>query len=1132
MKKSRTGSFYDHKLRKTLLKMKLTTAIFFVFGIVSMASPGYAQNTRLDISLKDATIQQLIEDIEQQSDFSFFYKNDQISIEKLITLNEKNAQISKVLQDALSGTDLTYTVVDKIIVIRPKTMTQAQKTVTGTVTSEKGEPLPGVTIIVKGTQTGTISGPDGKYSIAVPDTAVLVFSFVGYETQEIPVSGKTVVNISLKETAIGLQEVVAVGYGTQRKINLTGAVSSVKSDELVEAPAANTSQLLTGRVAGLITKQNTGIPGGDNPVLSIRGFGSPLVLVDGIQMDFSRIDPNEIESISVLKDASAAIYGSRAGNGVILVTTKRGSIGKSIIKYNGTFNFQQPTVLPQWVGAGKWAELLREAELNDGLPPTFTEEEVEKYKEGTDPAYRSYDWIGTVTKDWTPMQQHNLSVNGGTKKIRYYTSLGLTNQNSMYRSNDLKYKRYSIRSNVDFNVTKSLAFSTDIYYRNQFIEGTPNSTSSIWNGLRTAKPIYPVILPDPTKAAYSGFLQRSPYAETMQSFAGFNHNYTNFISGRMELKWKLPWITGFNISGEFNFYYNENYLKRMQKEFPVWEYDRTADTYIQQGVNGRNYLTESMNRNRQLMPRLKLNYVRTFNEAHTVKALIVGEMIDNKGNYLRAERKDLLSYEVPFMFAGAEENKDNYSSGSQSGRASLAGRFNYDYKGKYLAEATFRYDASSKYPEDTRWGFFPGISLGWRISEESFIKDNTSAIDNLKLRLSYGQIGNDRAGGQYEYLTGYVIMPNSLYIFGNNLGTSIRSTGLANPDITWETMTIYNGGVDLSLWKRMLGMELDVFYRIREGILAHPVKSFPSTFGASLPMQNLNSQDDRGFELTLTHYNKIGDFSYSIRGNISYARSKWIHYEESEYTDPDEIRIYKRSGKWTNRWIGYVTNGIFMSQEEIDNLTVDQDQHGNTTLRPGDIRYVDLNNDSIIDWRDQKVIGYGPTPDMMFGMTLNMQYKGFYLNAMFQGASMFNMLLVGAARSPFSNESIPLEYHYKYRWKPDPDNPGVNINPNAKLPAVTTSGSGTNNGKTSDFWLQDNTYLRLKTLNVGYSLPTRWISPVGLHKVDIYLAGNNLLTFSKLGIYKKSYDPEGPTNQDTRIYPPVKTVTIGINITL
>ena len=375
-------------------------------------------------------------------------------------------------------------------------------------------------------------------------------------------------------------------------------------------------------------------------------------------------------------------------------------------------------------------------------------------------------------------------------------------------------------------------------------------------------------------------------------------------------------------------------------------------------------------------------------------------------------------------------------------------------------------------------------------------------------------------------------MPNSQYIFGQTLGTSIRTTGLANPNITWETMTIYNAGLDISLWQRLLGMEFDVFYRKREGILANPVKSYPGTFGAPLPMQNLNSQDDRGFELALTHYNSIGDIKYSIRGNVSYARSKWIHHEESEYTDPDEIRIYKQSGKWTNRWIGYVSDGIFMNQEEIDNLPYDQDQNGNTTLKPGDIKYVDINHDSIIDWRDQRVIGYGSTPDIMFGLNINVSYKGLYMNVLFQGAGMFNMYITGAARMPFSNESIPLEYQYKYRWTPSPDNPGENINPHAKLPAVTTAGTDNNNLKVSDFWLQNNTYLRLKSLNVGYSLPAQWITKVGLEKLGLYISGTNLLTFSKLGIYKKSFDPEGPSNQDTRQYPPVKTVTIGVNITL
>lgn len=1021
----------------------------------------------------------------------------------------------------------------------------AQQSITGTVLDDSGGSLPGVTVVIKGTSTGAVTNIDGIYTLDAPEDAVLLFSFVGMRLLEEPVDGRTTINVTMHVDAIGIEEVVAVGYGTQKKVNMTGSVVSIQSDELIKAPVSNVTEILSGRSPGLFTKTPDAVPGADGTQLSIRGFGSPLVIVDGVEMSFSRLDPNDIESISVLKDAAAAIYGARAGNGVILVTTKRGKIGKPTVNYHGNVSFQQPTRLPKWVSSSQFAELMREGEFNRELEYSFTEEDIQKYKDGTDPNYPNQDWYGALFTDWGKMQQHNVTLRGGSEKIKYFVSTGLQDQASLFASGDWDFKRYNARTNLDAEITDELSIQFDMSYRMEIRDEPTADLGGTWTDLRTAQPIHPAHLPDPQYGAYSGFSQRSPLAQMTTDLSGSRYDERQYFDAKINVKYDFKWVDGLSANAAFSYRTYNEYRKTLNKPFDVMGYDYDTEEYTYFGTNGNNTLNERFRKYQKLYPSIRLDFTQTYGD-HDVSAFVLGETIDTDYLQIDAGRRDLLSSDIPYLFAGSSDNITNNGSAKETGRASIVGRANYAYKSKYLLEATMRYDASHRFPEDTRWGLFPSVSAGWRISEESFMA-NVEWLDNLKLRASFSQAGYDywdRSGAPTEneldnfvYLAGYTIREGTTnkYLVGNSLGRIITTTGLANPDVTWLEMTTYNVGFDATMWQGLLGIEFDAFYRLRENIFATPIESYPSTFGATLPPVNLNSTDDRGFELSLTHRNKIGNVSYSISPNISYAREKRVKWEEDiNLDDPDDVRINQREGNYTNRWIGYLSDGMFMSQEQIDNHPVDQDQNGNSSLRPGDIIYKDISGpnqepDGIIDWRDQDEVGYGTFPDLYFGMNTNVQWKNFSLTALFQGAGMFNMNPSNAMKYAFSNWSTPLEYMYEYRAQLSEDRSYI-INPDkAELPPIDGSGAGftANNNKTSDFYLQNNTYVRLKTLNLSYNLPKEWMKTIGFKNIQAYVAGTNLMTLSWMGIFNDSFDPEGGYN-----YPPVKTITVGLNITL
>lgn len=1007
-----------------------------------------------------------------------------------------------------------------------------EQIITGNVTDgESNESLPGVNVLVKNTTVGTVTDLNGEYRLSAPDDATtLVFSSIGYETAEVAIEGRDVVDLTLMPETQSLSEVVVVGYGTQQKKSLTGSVNSVDSETLSEVVVPNATQLLQGRVPGVITKQSSGLPGQDNVGISIRGFGNPLVLVDGMERSLSNVDPNDIESISVLKDASAAIYGARSGNGVILVTTKRGTKGKPQFTYDGSYSVQQFTKKPKVItDAGIYTEFWNEAEETMGVPTTYSADDVQNYKAGV-PGYESYDWYDYAIKPWTPMHKHNLSVNGGGDNITYYAGLGYTNQQSVVSSNDFFYKRYNARSNVNTKITENLSARVDFDYTYEFQRKIPQDGGSdvnqIMRGIYKSQPMAPTFFPDTSLTPTSNFngTHNRLVGSMFRDIRGSTDITQNIFTGSIELDYKIPKVKG--LSTNFQFIYRNHTLKDNQfnKSFDLFQRDPDTGEYSKIGTFGANNKNQLTIRDRvftRLKPIFQLKYNREL-ARHSIDALFITQYIGESINQFSAQTENLLTDELPYLSFGDPVFNQVGQFVQENGRASVAGRIKYGFLDKYLIESTFRYDASSLFPPNGRWGFFPSISAGWVLSEEGFMQ-SASFVNFLKLRLSYSKTGYDQNAIAYDYFTGYNVLSNPPYLVGPTQVRRLRSASLPNSDMTWEDMTVYNAGLDATLWEGNIDFQVDAFYRERSNILAVPQRAFPSTFGASLPLDNLNVQDTRGIEMMVTHDKQAGDLFYSISGNLTYARSKWVRFEEENYDTEVEQRVFQRSGNWVNRSVGYVTDGIFRTQEEIDSYPVDQDQNENSSIIPGDIRYVDLNGDGIITWEDQREIGYragDQKPELNLGLNLLGRYKNLSLSILFQGASMFSGNVNGLARRPFDNASTPFEVHWEERFHPEK-------NPDGVLPSVTL-GVRENNNRFSDFWLKDITYLRLENVRFAYSLPNRLLGDSGISNLQAYLSANNVFAISNLGIYSRSFDPEAPLDQTG--YPPNRTLSVGINV--
>jgi TonB-linked SusC/RagA family outer membrane protein len=994
---------------------------------------------------------------------------------------------------------------------------QTTFTVEGTVYDEAGNTVPDVTVYLKNNvNIGATTNSDGKFSIKAAAGDIIVFSYVGYETIEYHVAGnKQGLEIKFSNTSENLDEIVVVGYGTQRKGNITGSVSTVKSEKLTVAPITNITQTLGGQLPGLISKQTRGTPGSDDASLQIRGFGSALVIVDGAESSMNHLDPSQIESITILKDGSASIYGARAGNGVILVTTKRGIESKPIITLNTSTTLQGSTNIFPATSSWQRAQLKREQHINADLPLSqvpYTEEEIQKYREGTDPNYGNYNWFDATVRDWAPQQNHNISVRGGSEKIKYYGYFGYNKQETILKNDGGDYTRYNLQSTIDAKITDRITASIELSMTNRKeyfppIDGINHS--NFWETLYQSDPAYPTSLPDPDRLPYANIPLGSSVYMTSTKLAGYTDNRNKHIRSSGSVSYDFKYVKGLKAKALVYYNYYANAQKRFtrQRDFYLYDFENERYTRAASSTNPTS-MSQQASFDDNLTQQYSLSYNNVFNEIHNVSATVIYEAITSSGNGFNAQRSGFNSLAVEQFSAGDPTTATNSSWSSEMGRVSWISRINYILKNRYLLETIFRADASAKFAPNHRWGYFPSVSLGWILSEESFMK-SFSALDNMKLRASMGKSGYDSVG-DFNYLSIYGF--DGGYKIGDNIMTGIYSTRLANEAFSWEEMTIYNVGVDFSFLKRKLYGTIEGFYRLREGILGNRNRSVPSSFGANLPTENLNSQDTRGFEISLGTAGRTGDFSYDISGNISWSRSKHVSLDEAEYANEDQKRISGRNGRWTDLTYGYVSDGLFTSQKEIDELPyIYADLNGNSTLRPGDIKYKNLNGDNKLDWRDQTIIGTGGTPNWMYGINGLLQYKDFDLSVLFQGAFGYTTYIW--------MDPLYTDYAFSHRWTEE------NNDPHALVPRVGSNGA---NGLTSDYWTHNTSYIRLKNAALGYNIPKKILKKINVDKIRIYVAGTNLLTLSSLSEY--GVNPEQSNGNPTSFYPMQRTISFGLNI--
>jgi len=1150
MKKKREILFpFGDEMRLRLRKMKLTVLLTFL--VIATFGNGFSQVT-LSLHFNKANVQDVLQSIEKKTEYIFMYKDDIFHGSKAVSIDFEDAKFEEVLKSVCEQCNVDYEVRDRQIILKekadfrvPSVMQQTQKReITGIVRDLKGLPLPGVTVLAKGTTNGTITDVGGRFRLPVAEgTKILAFSFIGMKNQEVSLGSLTQVNVTMVEAETGLEEVVVVGYGTQKRVNLTGSITTIKAADLIDTPLPNIAQSIAGRSPGVYVKTVNGQPGDKvNVSFNIRGYGNPLIVIDGAASsadDFEKLNPVDIESFSVLKDAaSASIYGARAGNGVVLVTTKKGIISAPKVTFSSNYSLQFFTERPHWVNSEEEARMENLGMWNEGAPATWTTEQIQKLHDGTDPAYPNTNWWDLTVRKFAPQIQSNLSVQGGTEKVKYFVSGGYFYQEAMLRANDTKNKVYNLRSNIDIALTKKLTLNLGLMTSYQDFLGPfeemergTGQKHSIMTYLFRENAYSPAYGPDPTKPLASG--DGNPVALSQSAVTGYRKNKELKVDAKVGFTWELP----FGLQAKALWHvYNDNQLNKLvNRAGPQWAYDFTTKIYTIVGYAEPGYsLVQNYNNSIQNMDQqYTLNWTRKFGD-HNLSALVGFEQSVTSNEYFQANRQKY-AFPIDYLMAGPTLNETNTGDGGQGGREGVISRLNYNYKGKYLVEFDGRNDASSLFPKATRWGFFPSASVGWRISEENFIKENLPMVSNLKLRASYGNLGYDLNTTTNQFLQTYGV--NGTYIYDgatSTLDNGIRAGALPNPHITWEKMTSKDIGLDFSLFGSKLEGSFDYFYRLRSDVLGTRIQSIPNVVGATLPQSNYARYDNRGMELTLNHRNKIFGIEYSIGGNVSWNREKCLYVDQSQFSNTDSYRLSNMIGQWTDNFWGYKTAGLFQTQAEI-NSWADIDGKRNATTKLGDVKFVDYNGDGKITTADQTIIGRGDFPKLMYGINMTLAYKGFDFSMLWQGAGLydFNMRNAPDLTLPFyASPDNPQIEMLKNSYIPE-GNPWLPANTtNAKWPQFqdgTLNRANPSYAWNSQLWLINGSYIRLKNIELGYTLPKSLISKYGIDKCKFYVSGFDLLTFSAL----KNIDPEIDTHAVSTFgdyYPPVGTYNVGVKI--
>lgn len=1023
----------------------------------------------------------------------------------------------------------------------------AQNQVTGHVADATGEPIIGANVTVKGTTVGTITDIDGNFTLEVGSTdGTLVVSFIGYKSAEAAIKGKSPINVILQEDTETLDEVVVVGYGTQNRKSLTGAISDVKSESLTRSVSTTTAGALSGKIAGISTRAKDARPG-KGISLEIRNMGAPLYVIDGIPYGgntgndwlvnsevsgndvFNSLNIEDIESITVLKDASAAIYGLRASNGVVLVTTKKGKKNEKVsINVNGYYGWQNLTRFPELANAEQYTRGLAEAAQNRGEDPNsvYTKEELAKWAAGTEKGYKSYDYYDMIMRKNVPQYHVNASVTGGSERTNYYLSVAHTSQEAMMP--DFNYQRTNFQLNLDTKITNRFTIGAQV-------SGRYEKTNDV--GLPGGDGYYSAIL-----AVFKMRPIDSPYANDNPNYirnidsyrngynpaafrrdiAGYKDSMTRYANINAYAQYDFGF--GLTAKATFSYGYTNSRFDGYQYAYQIYTYDEASDTYNGTNAAGRWRLQIDRSVPTRYM-QLQLNYNKQIKD-HNISAVLGYEASDydwSKKTYGTEPSTDYL----PLL--QMDEINSFGDEWSYEARAGWLARVNYDYAHKYLVELLARYDGSYLYAPSQRWGFFPGASIGWRISEENFFAPLKSVVDDLKIRASIGQTGTESGVSLFGYLSGYNWNQGSAVLDGEYV-TGLNQRGLPVTNLSWTKNTTKNIGFDLTMFGSRLTISADAF---RKDITGVPAARYdvllPSEVGYSLPNENLNKQAYIGAEAMATWTDHIGDFNYRVSGNITFSRYRNIESYKPRFSNSwDEYRNSSED-RWGGIYWGYQVIGQFQSEEEIKNYPVNLDGQGNTTLLPGDLIYKDVNNDGVINGMDERPIGFpeGWAPILSFGGNIGLEWKGIDLNIDFSGGAMQGWRQNYELTNAYHNGGNSPAYLLEDRWHRldlyDPESEWVP----GRYPAIR-NGEFAYNNKNSDFWLHNVHYLRISNLEIGYSLPTWMLKPIHAQKVRIYGSVSNLCSFDN--VHQYGIDPE-ITAAAAVVYPQQRTFLVGFNVT-
>jgi TonB-linked SusC/RagA family outer membrane protein len=969
---------------------------------------------------------------------------------------------------------------------------QQSKQLTGIVMDVNNVPIIGANIRIKGTSVGTITDFDGKFSLSCTPKTNIQISYIGYQTTEFIVGNNESMTIVLKEDLQNLEEVVVVGFGTQKKVNLTGSVSTVGAKELQGVPATNVASMMQGKMPGVTISQGSGQPGRENNSIRIRGVGTmnnsdPMVLVDGLESSMNDVNPNDIESISVLKDAAAAsIYGTRAANGVILITTKRGKEGKMNVSYNGYIGFQQPVRTFQQLSSAQYAELLNEGKMNEGLAPVYTPKDIEKYRNGSDlDNFPNTDWLDLLYQGSGRTHNHNLSVSGGTEAARYAVSLAYYNQEGLIKNAD--HDRYNVRINLDSKVNNWLKFGVNSSLsRRDIVVPTNPFSNNIGQIFRQANRIPNTYVNMYSDGTYGRHIDGNPIA-WIEAGGKATSRYSHVLGsvfGEVQL------MEGLTFRGVAGIDYNLDDGKTHIKEI----------SYGDGSVQGPNSVEDYLERNMTVTLQAMLNYEKKIKK-HTLKAMFGVSRESYTHNITKAYRKNFPSNDLPELDAGSSNGWSNVGRSIDARIGSYFGRINYDYEGKYLLEANVRSDGSSKFSTDNRWGTFPSFSAGWRISEEKFMK-NINWLSNLKLRGSWGKLGNHRID-DYQYLA--MIALGEKYNFANEVADGAAQTKANNINLTWETTTELDLGIDADIKNGLISFGFDYYDRYTDDILTSVPVSL--LFGLDAPVSNAGAMRNKGVELSLAHRYHIGKIEYNISGYTAFNKNK-----VEKYLNPSKSTKIRMEGEAWDSYYGYECIGIFQSDDEAKNSATHS-----AHVKAGDLKFKDQNGDGTINAEDRVVLG-NPIPSITYGFNLDLKYRNFDFSASFQGVADVYHAVDRESMWGFIDGANAQEKHLDRTIVKD----GVVVK-QGHYPRTLISQS--HNREMSSFLAMNASYLRLKNIQLGYNLPNVWMKKLQINRARVYLSGQNLLTFSK---FPDDFDPEGGSGTT---YPQVAIYTFGLDIT-